>query len=483
MDQVRDYVRSLGYWVNTRMIRGRISQWNLQRNNQMHDMVSALRLLNPNPALWPAPEPNFLIRGREIGLPEILRFFRRKGIHDPIEWSRSAAINQDAQDVSLLPERAPPETATTEGGFIRGAHAASVNQGHPLSMAPTGTHATPDTIPRQRITILEYAVASLRDYCIFYFDPGTPMLHEEPQVHQFTSHGRFGDRMQEGLAQMVRYGNAAFPNFRRAFDLIQPILSNCQPMSIAQILAIVCQLSTIAQAQDLLVCLLQYLAAMARTLQAAPSLVQFLRALSSSPSALLQQIVISSLRGALSISYERSPQTWHRLYIHERLCDCLYHGRDRTEGSTRRAQLLGEQEMIYGPFARNVLWTATNVADDLLSQNSLGAAEEHYMAVLARADRLSGFPQAKLRYAALEGLGRVYLRCFERLSPPDRFSSAGGDRDGILLLQNSHRNFEAALHEALTWFEQPSRRVTWIKEQEQYVRILLQRYSHVPNPP
>uniref|UniRef100_A0A0D2XKE9 Clr5 domain-containing protein n=1 Tax=Fusarium oxysporum (strain Fo5176) TaxID=660025 RepID=A0A0D2XKE9_FUSOF len=108
MAEVRDHLKSLGYWVNTRMIRARISQWNLQRNNQFHGMVAALRLLDPDPASWPVPEPWFVIRGRHVPLHEILRYFRRKGIQNPIHWCRSAAVSQEEPAVRLLQQGDSP---------------------------------------------------------------------------------------------------------------------------------------------------------------------------------------------------------------------------------------------------------------------------------------------------------------------------------------------------------------------------------------
>ncbi|KAF9774865.1 hypothetical protein IL306_007109 [Fusarium sp. DS 682] len=462
MAEVRDHLILLGYRVNTRMIRARISQWNLQRNNQFHGMVAALRLLDPDTALWPVPEPWFLIRGRHVSLDEVLRYFRRKGIQNPIQWCRSAAVHQDEPTVSLLQEGSSPVDGTSEGSSILAA----------LSSARgVALHMSPVYIPTPIFTLEQKAAASLTDYCAVYLSHD---LHPEPEVHQFTTHGRFGNRMQEGLAQMIREGPGAFPHFNQAFDLVRPLLSDCHPMSLAQILAIVCELSAYKEPsaykiQAVLSSLLQYSAAMASTLRTPSSLVQFLQSLSALPPALLQCTAISSLRAALAIFSEKSPHTWHRLYIEERLCDCLYHGRDRTEGGVRRAHLWSEQESFYGLFARNVVWTVTNVADDRLDGGDLDGAEACYSTALARAEQLSGFGRAKLRYAALEGLGRI-----EQM----RFETAHTNRDACILhLQKASRYVDEALNEALIWFEPTSRRVGRVTEKQEYLRNLLQHTS------
>jgi hypothetical protein len=102
MNPVRDHLISLGYLVNTRMVRARICQWNMQKNNQLRDMVAAIRLLDADPTLRPSPELTFLIKGRRVTLPEVLRFFRRKGIQDPFAYARSVVLDLGAVHVALL---------------------------------------------------------------------------------------------------------------------------------------------------------------------------------------------------------------------------------------------------------------------------------------------------------------------------------------------------------------------------------------------
>ncbi|KAF7561380.1 hypothetical protein G7046_g2748 [Stylonectria norvegica] len=400
MAQVRDHLTSLGYRVNIRMIRTRITQWTMQMNNQMGDMIAALGLLDADPALWPSlEEPVFLIRGRQVTIDEVLRFFRRKGVQHPVEWARSssAVLNGDGvPSVSLL-------------------QVAGVSSDQCISLAGTPVSGLM-SLHYLPVDSSQRAVASLRDYCEVYVGRGlaTSTFHREPEVHQFTVHGRFGDRMQKGLAQMVRRSPGAFPSFHHGFDLVQPLFFDCHPMGLAQFLAIVCEL--VAQgAYSVLASLLRYSAAMASAVRTHDSLVEFLIALRSSSDAVLMQAIIPSVRAMLDVFGRQCPSTWHRLYIQERLCDCFYHGRERTEGSARRARLLREQEAYYGPFARNVLWTLANVADDHLDARNVDDAEEYYSTALARAEYLSGFGRAKVRFVALEGLARTERLRFDQL--------------------------------------------------------------------
>jgi hypothetical protein len=456
------------------MIRSRISQWNLQRNNQLQAMAAALRLLDPDPALWPMQDPLFFIRGRQVAMSEILQYFRRKGIRNPFHWCRSITIDQDEPTVSLVTDWVNPGGDASAGSSTVAESSSTTRSERPVEPRLTTRPLQAVCISTPIVTLEQKAVASMREYCANYLGLGLMTIHQEPEVHQFTVHGRFGDRMSEGLAQMMRGGSRAFPNFHRAFDLIRPILSDCHPMSLAQLLATACELSA-SMAQSVLLCLLRYVAAMASSLRTAPALVQFLVSLSESAPALLQQTMISSLRAAQATFADKSPTTWHGLYIQERLCDCLYHGRDRTEGSARRVQLLREQEMFYNPLARNVLWTITNVADDHLDRGDLDGAQAYYMMALKRSDSLNGFGRAKLRYATLEGLGRVERIRFETIRN-------GGDSDMernvyVQHLQNACKYIEEAVTEASIWFEPTSRRVSRATEQKQDLVSLLQAFT------
>jgi hypothetical protein len=473
MAQVRDHLRSLGYWVNTRMIRSRISQWNLQRNNQLQAMAVALRLLDPNPALWPMQDPVFVIRGRQVTTSEILQYFRRKGIRNPLHWCHFITIDQDEPAVCLVTDRVQPSGDVSSGDLTFAECSSTIKPESPVTTRSINRPMPPVSIPIPVFTLEQKAVASMREYCASYLGLGLMTIHQEPEVHQFTVHGRFGDRMSEGLAQMMRGDSSAFPNFHRAFDLVRPILTDCHPMSLSQLLATACELSA-SMAQSVLLCLLRYVAAMASSLRTSPALVQFLVSLSESAPALLLPTMISSLRVAQAIFADKSPTTWHGLYIQERLCDCLYHERDRTGSSARRVQLLKEQEKFYNPVTRSVLWTITNVADDHLERGDLDGAQTYYMMALKRAESLNGFGRAKLRYATLEGFGRVERIRFETMR-----NSADSDMESNLIvqcLQNACKYIEEAVTEASIWFEPTSTRVSRVTKQKQELNSLLQAF-------
>lgn len=489
MAQVRDHLQSLGHHVNTRMVRTRISQWDLQRNNRIHTMVAALRLLDPDPALWPSPQPCFLVRGRRVAMSEVLRFFRRRGIQNPVQWCHTTTVERDEPAVSLILEEGSTSGVSSEGGAEHTPPSSSSGSSKSLSLSVaslsprTSSHISPPPVrlptPILILTLEQRAVASMRDYCASYLDLNLVTIHQEPEVHQFTTHGRFGDRMQEGLAQMKRRGPNAFHSFSHGFNLVRPILADCHPMTIAQFLATACELLAYSDAQPVVESLLRYSANMAASLRVSPPLVQFLHSLSGSAPALLQRIAIASLRAALDVFTEGSPSTWHGLYLQERLCDCLYHGRDRVEGSVRRERLLTEQEAFYGPFARNVLWTVTNVADDRLDGGDLDGAATYYTMALGRAEHQAGFARAKSRYAALEGLGRVELMRFNRLRGGGG-GRAHADRDGCILhLRNAYRHVSGALNEAQVWFEPTSRRAVRASEQAVHIASLVESLDNV----
>ncbi len=465
MDRVRDYMIALGYRVNTRMVRTRITGWSLHRNHQLKDMTAALRLLDPDPAMWPSPEPIFLIRQQQVTVNEVLRFFKRRGIKDPIQWAQSVPPDLEEPQVTLL------NSDTESAGESTGGPGQTM-----LSSSSQSPSAQTPRPPMQILTPEHKAVGTLYAYSAGYVGLGNVAAHQEPQVHHFTVHGRFGDRMQEGLAQMMRNGSGAFPNFRRGFALVQSLLSDCHPMGLAQYLAVVCELAA-RGANSILYSLLRYTASMASSLRVPDSLAEFLLAIYSSQDVLGTAIL--SLRAALAVFTEQLPSDWQRLYIQERLCDCLYHGKERIEGSGYRARLLLDQEAFYGPFARNVLWTLTNVADDQLVLGNVDGAEEHYTTALERAEHLAGFGRAKTRFAALEGLARIEQMRFEQMrqSPGDLVQDVAGPH-----LQNAYRYIDEACGEALTWFDSSSRRVSRVREERGRIVNLLAHIGHETPP-
>ncbi|EXJ77086.1 hypothetical protein A1O3_10244 [Capronia epimyces CBS 606.96] len=136
----------------------------------------------------------------------------------------------------------------------------------------------------------------------------------------------------------------------------------------------------------------------------------------------LANLIVNTLRVATGqyLSFTRSSTTsatsasahdWKTLYLRERFCDSLYHSGPSFahERAQERRLLLHDQERFYGPTARNVLYTMTNVADDALENGDVVGAIEHFNQVLTRADLLSDYGRAKTRFAALEGLGKCFI--------------------------------------------------------------------------
>ncbi len=119
------------------------------------------------------------------------------------------------------------------------------------------------------------------------------------------------------------------------------------------------------------------------------------------------------LRAASDALEDHDPTYWKTLYVKERHCDALYHAGRYGEAAIRRAQLLRLQESRYGPFARNVLWTSLNVADDHLIHGQLLEAEKRFSLIAQQSEQHSGYNRAKSRIVALEGLAKVaYVRVF-----------------------------------------------------------------------
>ncbi|OAL42936.1 hypothetical protein IQ07DRAFT_525203 [Pyrenochaeta sp. DS3sAY3a] len=455
MNQVCHHLNAAGYRVTTRMVRGRITQWNLHRNHQLRDMTAALRLLDLNPDAWPSLEPRFQIRGQLVTMREITRFFRRKGIQSPLHWAHSTGIDCKGSHVMLL----------AEGQDLKG-ETYGLQGRSKESSAVRILGLRPNRPTRHLLTLDENAVSSLQEYCSSYIGVGY-VLHEEPQVHQFTNHGQFGEWMRDGLAHMMRKSPDAFPKFNRGFELIRTILLDCHPMALAQYLSVVCILAA-HQADSVLSSLLRYVAMMTCTLDMAEPAARFLTAIHSSQNVLGTAIL--SLRSAVGVFAEQHSISWQKFYIQERLCDCLYYGKAYGEGSVYRARLFLEQEMLYGPLARNVLYTLTNVASDHIYGGDIDGAQAGYLMVLERAEGLAGLGRAKIRFTALEGLAESAQIRFENAQ---RGHPSLTGEPIILHLQDAFSYIQEALREAQMWFEQSNRRtLRALERRAQIVRLL-----------
>lgn len=456
MNQVRLHLNMAGHRVTTRMVRARITQWNLHRNHQLKDMVAALRLLDPDTNLWPSKEPCFMIRGNTVTMKDITRFFRRKGIHDPLYWAHSTAVDHKASHVVLL-----NDGREWAGECTSQLEQSTRSSGAGLPVVP------PCRLMQQPLTIDEIAAASLQEYCLAYIGGGHTG-YQEPLVHQFTVHGQFGERMRDGLAHMMRNKPNAFPKFSAGFDLVYELLSGCHPMALGQYLAVICILAT-HNAHSILSHLLKFFSMMATTLRMPKAVENFLFALRSSQD--VPSTAVLCLRVAVGVFTEKHAMTWQSFYMQERLCDCLYYGKAYTEGSTYRSRLFSYQETLYGPFARNVLYTLTNVASDCVNSGDIDNGHAKYMLALVRAEKLdTELGRAKIRFAALEGLAQCEQIRFEKLS----YASSGAVGDlPLLRLQIASRHIQEALDLAQKRFEPTNRRRLRALERQAQIENLL----------
>lgn len=111
-----------------------------------------------------------------------------------------------------------------------------------------------------------------------------------------------------------------------------------------------------------------------------------------------------------------------------------------------------------------------NVGDDQVDSGDLDKAETTYTITLARAEQLSGYGQAKIRFIALEGLGRIRRIQWEHTSRREM----GLSREVVgECLQEAYRYVDEAFGVAVAWFEVRSRFTCRITEQRAEVLGLL----------
>lgn len=475
----------LRFQFSIRMVKTRITKWNLHKNHQYRDMRTAIEMLGPDRSTWPAPEPRFLIRGKVVDFHDILLYFQRKGINDPIQWAFAASKDdfklspnvqilwEDGREASGPTVGSPssstataitqvasmtttnqPGTGTSMHGGLHNTHA---DIGALQTSSPLVYQSSDPEIHRDAAQI----VWQMRTYCLSYLDSSRATAHKEPEVHQFTTHGSFGDRMQNGLSLLIRREYPlAFQSFHCAFSMIPDILKDHHPMSLALFMTVICELVS-KDAKTIAMELLRHTSQLATILPNVPAYNAALFSVILQSDQCLEHVVLS-MRAVTDIFEINAPTQWKTLYIKERYCDCLYHAKTYGEGSMRRAQLLVEQEAFYGRFARNVLWTLTNVADDHLTYMRLDDAESHFLAALERASHLTRFGRAKIHFAALEGLAKTSKSKVEMAIIQQKHShqTPALACSSLQKLQEALKYLDEALEIAMTWFEPASRRIS-----------------------
>lgn len=425
------------------MLKARITLWKLDKKAKWKDMCTAAHMIALKVPDRPVKGTRFRVRHRIVTWKELVTYFKRKKIDDPIQWiqARYMDTSELSSDVVILTPRtsldgAEDDSMQTEivNGSMGGSpslhrplvdhdgnslatedRSCEINQetlemvpsnGMPVSaISPTKGPSTPINIRRA-----DEVLWHMRDYCNGYIGSVWDLKHSEPPIHHQTTHGLFGHRIQDGVSFILQGKvNLGFESLNSAFGLIAELLRDHHPMALAQLITVICELvarGTIPLVQQLLIHIKDMscitlgpvlpITAIFETLLHAEGDVTYLL-LSA------MQIAIGTFNSAATAS------RWKIMYLKERLCDCLFHVGDENERIRLRSNLLRSQEKHYGENARNVLWTLSNVADDQLLRGDLVEAEAIYRDLLSRADSLEGFGRAKNRFAALEGLAKVAI--------------------------------------------------------------------------
>ena len=482
----------------------RIALWKLGKYHKESDMCTVAQLVAANGNRWSTTERRVLIRDQLVEWQEVLRYFRRKKINDPIRWAMSLppleVLKSDVQLVGTPDEN--PNSPDNESLNFDETTANNHEPVHDTTIfdpdAQMGEEyelvealLQPSNLPTTPTSPLIFhrgdkILWEMRGYCTLYLESPPANTHIEPTWHQHTTHGRFGNRFQDGIALLQRgQSGTGFESLQSAFGLIRDLVRNHHPMSLALLMAVVCELAA-RDMYALLRQLLIYVGEMASIdLKSTHPMAALFGTFSQQANAnttsaadiavAISDLALLSMRASVDyLTTQLGPTDWRSLYVLERLCDCLYHAGSTTssngntfyERSTLRATLLSRQEHVYGRTARNVLWTLTNVAGDFLTRGALDEAEAAFRETLVRTNAgLEGFGNAKTRFAALEGLGRVAEARAERMVGGLEGEQQGWGQEGFRMakLREAAEFLGEAEGVASTWFEAESRRTARVR--------------------
>ncbi|KAI4257365.1 MAG: hypothetical protein L6R42_005719 [Xanthoria sp. 1 TBL-2021] len=417
MSQVHHILKNDGFDISPAVLRSKITEWKLDKKFKSKEMRTALHLILSSGQQWLHGEPTFLINGYKVAFGRILRYYRRRHIYDPFEWFRNQPSDgfQPSADVALLAimgtvsndeEDIPRSTVVSPISKHPTAASLPPNNGssettvssRPLLMASDRLY-TPLRSPL-RFGITEQLVNAAASCCYVYLDSGWATVHSEPEVHQYTIHGRFGLKMQDGISAILHDGNAiaSFTHFQSAFDKLGSLIQDIHPMSLAQVYVIICELAGRANTNDasipgdkkralqgVLMSLIRHMVNLLtlRTEKeptSACSPIRDMFVILTKADNVLEQSLKIMQRMVDTVLFAGVPSSnssyWKILYLQERYCDCLYHAGVQGTRQSLRAQLLKDQEKFYGRMARNVLWTLTNVADDHLHSFRPGEVQD-----------------------------------------------------------------------------------------------------------
>lgn len=477
-------------WGNSeRMIKTRIKEWKLDKKHKEIDMRTAVALLaNDRSRSWSTYSPRFRIRGRIVTYPEVQQYFRRKKIGDPVAWIKR---NQDdgfvaSPEVKLL----GPESEGGSESLSNVDEAESVDDAS-TAIVPTSQNRRSEEEGHQQlinspktweqsivgISIIhpaqhlagDKAIWVMRDYCASYLESPRAKNHREPQLHRLTTHAYFAHRMQNGIFSFLKGETiGAIANFEGAFNLTKEIFRNDHPMSLAMLMSVICELKK-NKLQNIVNQLVTHVRQVVSMQHQKPHVLTLLFEILESAGSEAANLAICSIRKALGYLADNDTLDWKTLYLKERLCDCLYYMGESGEGADTRLVLLGEQEQKYGIYARNVLWTLTNVADDHLQRGEPWKAEGRFRDVLERSEKLEGYERANSRFKALEGLAKTALVAAESVFSEGIMVEPGASSDEVrrkhqAFLLETVRLYDEAEEEAETWFEQDSPRRVRVSE-------------------
>ena len=460
------------------MVLKRLKKWKFCRKNSWDEMCEGARQLATLGATEEGNLPDLIIRGRVVTSTQLLRYFRRKQIPDPVGCAMRLVYNKsgvldvvglvDDDDAREHEEGAHEQEAGTALVLQPVAPASSITDDPHTTRGKNSQARLPSSLSIHRLSQMgkldnyDRILWSTRAYCVSYLESPQHSGHLEPQVHRLTLHGVFQQQMQNGMAILQRDSpQEAFSCFRDAFNQLSSILGDSHIMSLALILTVICELER-RKMQTLVNSLLRHLFEMSEVKFASQHpFIYLFKALSTSHEHRSRMIVRAMQICPAEMNARAGKRDWKQLYVQERLCDCLYYTNIEDERIALRRNLLKQQEEMYGIHARNVLWTMSNIADDALQLQDFDEAETVYEVILARAEKLEGYGKGKTRYAALEGLARMYRIKGEGLRERfvSRFGHGMAKEQYKCLLRKSVERAQAAELEARSWFEPCSRRI------------------------
>lgn len=509
------------------MLMTRVTAWGIGRKNRLHEMCAAVRLLADDDFPTLSGSTAFIIRGQDVSLDEIRRYFRRKGCSDPVAYIRNLPEDQIAEsfDVRLREKKfrdrvrslnsslnqpgtpeddsddaIPPASGTTvdvvtdvtevgthlqdELVFGRDSQVSSFDsptvQNHDSLLLSTASYDLHLSIP-SLCTKSDTLLLATQRYIDTYVVSIRQLSHYEPKAHYQTLHGRFSFQIQEGVACKQRNDVvSAITAHQQAFSLIDGIVLEDHPMSVTLILSLMCELLAGGDTNLVKHISKRVVYSNAKLRRQNHPVAALFEALSeiAHPS---NHHLYSALRVASeSFDHHVGHRDWRSMYLKERLCDALYYSQETSERIRKRSQLLQDQRIKYGPNARNVLFTQLNVADDHASVCEFDEAIAMFEEALTRAESLTddhGFSRGRIRFAALEGKGNVLMTQAE--------SGSTCQWSGIMvdtkLMEQAVECYGFAEAEANIWFEPSSKRSQRILKKKFEAEVKLHQAKNTLN--